>query len=38
MFTAEADNLNDLEAEYILLTDIEEDFDKVDGLLFLSDK
>ena len=29
VITAEADNLNDLEAEYILLTDIEEDFDKV---------
>ena len=36
VITAEADNLNDLEAEYILLTDIEEDFDKVDGFLFLS--
>jgi len=36
VITAEADNLNDLEAEYILLTDTKPAFDKVDGFLFLS--
>ena len=36
VITAEADNLNDLETEYILLKDTEQDFDKVDGFLFLS--
>ena len=34
--TAEADNLNDLKAEYIRLADTKPDFDKVDGFLFLS--
>ena len=36
VITAEADNLNDLKAEYIRLADTKPDFDKVDGFLFLS--
>ena len=36
VITAEADNLNDLKTEYIILKDTEKDFDKVDGFLFLS--
>ena len=36
VITAEADNLNDLKAEYIRLADKKPDFDKVDGFLFLS--
>jgi HAD superfamily hydrolase (TIGR01450 family) len=36
VITAEADNLNDLKAEYIRLADTKSDFDKVDGFLFLS--
>ena len=36
VITAESDNLNDLETEYIRLTDTKPEFDKVDGFLFLS--
>ena len=36
VITAEADNLNDLKAEYIRLADTKSDFDKVDGFLLLS--
>mgnify|MGYP002003192649 FL=1 len=36
VITAEADNLNDLKTEYIILKDTKKDFDKVDGFLFFS--
>ena len=36
VITTEADDLSDLKTEYIRLTDTQQDFNKVDGFLFLS--